>query len=201
MRRLFAILLVVAAPGLAHAQAEKLLLQKPTANRTHIVFAFADDLWIVPRSGGDAQRLTSGPGLETDPIFSPDGSWLAFTGEYEGNTDVYVMPASGGQPRRLTYHPGSDRAIGWTPDGKRVLFQSARNSYSRFARLFTMPVEGGFPEEVPLPMADQGSYSPDGKRLAYVPLGLGSYMAWKRYRGGTQSAIWLADLADSSVVK
>ncbi len=202
MRRLLVLLLALATPGLARAQADKpLLLQKPTANRTHIVFAFADDLWSVPRAGGDAQRLTSGPGLETDPIFSPDGKWLAFTGEYEGNTDVYVMPASGGQPRRLTYHPGPDRAVGWTPDGKRVLFQSGRNSYSRFGRLFTMPLDGGFPEEVPLPMADHGSYSPDGKHLAYNPLGLGAYMAWKRYRGGTQSAVWIADLADSSIVK
>jgi tricorn protease len=202
MKRLLAVLLALVAPGLARAQSEKpLLLQKPTASRTHIVFAFADDLWIVPRAGGDAQRLTSGPGLETDPVFSPDGKWLAFTGEYEGNQDVYVMPAAGGQPRRLTYHPGGDRAIGWTPDSKRVLFQSNRNSYSRFTRLFTIPLEGGFPEELPLPMADHGGFSPDGKRLAYVPLGLSSYMAWKRYRGGTASAVWLADLADSSITR
>jgi tricorn protease len=202
MKRLLAVVLVLLAPGLARAQAEKpLLLQKPTANRTHIVFAFADDLWVVPRAGGDAQRLTSGPGLETDPVFSPDGQWLAFTGEHEGNQDVYVMPAGGGQPRRLTYHPGSDRAVGWTPDGKRVLFQSNRNSYSRFTRLFTIPLDGGFPQELPLPMADHGTFSPDGKRLAYVPLGLSSYMAWKRYRGGTASAVWLADLADSGITR
>ena len=79
-----------------------LLMQKPTVSKTHIVFSYADDLWIVPRDGGDAQRLTSGPGVETDPIFSPDGKWIAFTGEYEGNVDVYVIPATGGEPRRLT---------------------------------------------------------------------------------------------------
>ncbi len=202
MRRSLAVLLVLLLlPALASAQSGPLLLQKPTANRTHIVFAFADDLWVVPREGGDARRLTSGPGVETDPIFSPDGKWVAFTGEYEGNTDVYVIPAEGGQPRRLTFHPGGDRAVGWTPDGRRVLFQSARNSYSRFVRLFTVPLEGGFCEELPLPMADHGSYAADGKHLAYVPLGLQTYAAWKRYRGGTTSPIWLADLSDSSVVK
>ncbi len=202
MNRLLALLLVLLAPGVASAQAQPpLLLQKPTVNKTHIVFAFADDLWSVPRDGGDAQRLTSGPGIETDPLFSPDGQWVAFTGEYEGNLNVYVIPAAGGEPRRLTYHPGPDRAVGWTPDGKHVLFHSLRNSYSRFGRLFTVPLEGGFCQELPLPMADQGCYSPDGTHLAYVPLGLQTYAAWKRYRGGTTSAIWLADLADSSVVK
>jgi tricorn protease len=202
MYRILIIAFVLFTPTIALAQAQPpQLLQKPTASRTQIVFAFADDLWIVPRDGGDAQRLTSGPGVETDPIFSPDGRWIAFTGEYEGNVDVYVIAATGGEPRRLTYHPGDDRAVGWTPDGKQVLFQSKRNSYSRFNRLFTVPLEGGFCEEVPLPMADQGSYSADGKQLAYVPLGLQSYAAWKRYRGGTASAVWLADLADSSVVK
>jgi tricorn protease len=202
MRTLWAVLVLGSAPGIALGRAERpLLLQKPTVNRTHIVFVYADDLWAVPRAGGEAQRLTSGPGLETDPVFSPDGQWLAFTGEYEGNPDVYVMPAVGGQPRRLTYHPGADRAVGWTPDGKRVLFQSTRNSYARFSRLFTIPREGGFPEELPLPMADHGTFSPDGKSLAYVPLGLQSYAAWKRYRGGTTSAVWLASLADSSVTR
>jgi tricorn protease len=203
MKKLLAALTALCfVPGLTRAQdAKPLLLQKPAVNQTHIVFSYADDLWAVPREGGDAQRLTSGAGLETDPRFSPDGKWLAFTGEYEGNLDVYVMPAAGGQPRRLTYHPGPDSAIGWTPDSKRVLFQSLRDSYSRFARLFTIPVEGGFPEAVPLPMAHHGSYSPDGSRLAYVPFTLGPAQAWKRYHGGTQSFIWLAKLADSSVTK
>jgi tricorn protease len=202
MHRYLALIVLALIPGAALGQAERpQLLQRPTVSKSHIVFAFADDLWIVPRDGGDAQRLTSGPGIETDPIFSPDGQWVAFTGEYEGNVDVYVIPAAGGEPRRLTYHPGPDRAVGWTPDGKRVLFHSLRNSYSRFGRLFTVPVAGGFCDEVPLPMADQGCYSPDGTHLAYVPLGLQTYAAWKRYRGGTASAVWIADLADSSVVK
>src|SRR5262249_19012606 len=160
-----------------------------------------DDLWIVKREGGEAQRLTTGPGVETDPIFSPDGKQIAFTGEYEGNTDVYVVPADGGVPKRLTYHPGIDRAVGWTPDSKKVLFQSARNSYSRFTRLFTIPAAGGgLPEEVPLPMAHHGSYSPDGERMAYVPIAP-AFRIWKRYRGGTTTPIWIAQLSDSAVVK
>ncbi len=195
-------LLALLAPVAARAEGPKpLLLQEPTANATHIVFSFADDLWIAPRAGGNAQRLTTGPGVETDPHFSPDGKSIAFTGEYEGNLDVYVMPAGGGQPRRLTYHPGADRAVGWSPDGKRVLFQSARNSYSRFTRLFTIPAEGGLAEEVPLPEANHGAFAPDGTHLAYVPLQLSPAEARKHYRGGTAAAIWLARLSDSSVRK
>jgi tricorn protease len=193
-------LLALAAPGMARAGADApLLLQKPTANATHVVFAFADDLWTVPRAGGSARRLTSGPGLETDPYFSPDGRWVAFTGEYEGNLDVYVIPAGGGQPRRLTYHPGEDRVVGWTPDSKSVLFRSERNSYSRFSRLFTVPVAGGVVQEVPLPQATQGSFSPDGSHLAYVSQELGEEEARKHYRGGTAACVRIARLSDSAV--
>jgi tricorn protease len=201
MKKLLGVCLILLAPGLAPGQANRpLLLQKPAVSRTHVVFAFADDLWIVSRKGGEAKRLTSGPGVETDPVFSPDGKRVAFTGEYEGNTDVYVVGAEGGVPKRLTYHPGQDRAVGWTPDGKNVLFLSTRDSYSRFGRLFTMPVEGGFPTEVPLPMAHQGSYSPDGKHLAYTPVPP-AFRIWKRYRGGLASYVWLARLSDSSITK
>jgi tricorn protease len=183
-----------------------LLLQKPTVSKSHIVFSYADDLWIVPREGGEAKRLTTGPGVETDPHFSPDGNYVAFTGQYQGNEDVYVIPAAGGTPKRLTYHPGPDQVAGWTPDGKRILFRSGRNSYSRFTRLFTVPAEGGFPEEVPVPLADSGSYSADGKRLAFVPhvnhpRSPGANVAWKRYRGGRQPYVAIAELADSSVAK
>ncbi len=183
----------VALPGADY------LFQKPALSSTKIVFSYGGDLWSVPRDGGDAVRLTAGPGVETDPVFSPDGTQVAFTGEYEGNTDVYVVPASGGTPRRLTYHPGQDFAAGWTPDGKRVLFASVRNNVADGAKLFTMPVEGGFPDEIPLPIAIEGSYSPDGTHLAYVPI-FQWQEAWKRYRGGQTRKIWLADLSDSSVV-
>ncbi len=175
------------------------LLQKPTLSRAQIVFSYAGDLWGVSREGGDAKRLTTGAGVETDPVFSPDGSQIAFTGEYDGNVDVFVMPATGGIPKRLTYHPGPDAAVGWTPDGKRVLFVSARKNPNDGGRLFTIPVEGGFPDEVPLPIAEEGSYSPDGSHLAYVPL-FQWQAAWKRYRGGQTRKIWIAELSDSSVV-
>ena len=177
-----------------------LLLRHPTISRTQIVFTYANDLWSVSRDGGEAVRLTTGAGAETDPIFSPDGSQIAFTGEYDGNVDVYVIPASGGTPRRLTYHPAADRAVGWTPDGKQVLFASTRSSYSGFNRLFTVPAEGGFETQLPMDRAVTGAYSPDGARIAYVPIDQWQ-RAWKRYAGGQTTPIWVATLADSSVVK
>lgn len=177
-----------------------LLLRHPTISRTQIVFTFANDLWRVARDGGDAIRLTTGLGAETDPVFSPDGLQIAFTGEYDGNIDAFVMPAAGGTPSRLTYHPAPDRVVGWTPDGKQVVFSSARSSYSNFTRLFTIPAEGGPETQLPLDRAAEGSYSPDGARLAYVPVNQWQ-KAWKRYRGGQTTPIWLATLSDSSVTK
>ncbi len=174
-------------------------MREPAISKTQIVFSYAGDLWTVSRDGGEASRLTTGVGTETSPYFSPDGKLIAFTGEYDGNDDVYVIPAAGGVPRRLTYHPGADEVAGWTPDGRQILFVSPRSSYSgRFARLFTIPVDGSFPSEVPLPMGYEGAYSPDGKLLAYVPLPRG-FNAWKRYRGGMATPIWIANLADSAV--
>lgn len=202
MKRLFsAISLLLAVGAGAQAQNDRpSLLQKPTINRSHIVFTYAGNLWIVGREGGDASQLTNGVGIETDPAFSPDGRWVAFTGQYDGNTDVYVVAGSGGVPRRLTYHPGVDEAVGWTRDGKRVLFRSARSSVSVYSRLFTVPLEGGFPDEIPLPLARGGSFSPDGARIAYQPLTQWQ-PDWKRYRGGQTSSIWIARLSDSTIEK
>ncbi|MGH9770039.1 MAG: S41 family peptidase, partial [Blastocatellia bacterium] len=183
------------------AQEKPLLMRQPTMSRTQIVFVYAGDLWIAPRNGGEASRLTTGVGNETSPQFSPDGTTVAFTGEYDGNVDLYTVPASGGVPKRLTYHPGSDGLAGWMPDGKQLLFVSGRDSDSgRFARLFTMPVDGVFPTGVPLPRGYAGSYSPDGTKLAYEPIPR-AFNAWKRYRGGMASAVWIANLSDSSVEK
>jgi len=189
-------LLVGAVAGFA--QEKPLLLQEPALSKTRIAFAFAGDLWIAPREGGEATRLTTGVGFETNPIFSPDGAMIAFTGQYDGNTDVFVVPASGGTPRRLTYHPAADIAVAWTPDGKNILLRSGRASYSRFQRFFTISVEGGFETEVPLPMADDGAYSPDGSRLAYTPIAP-AFAQWKNYRGGRLTKIWIANLSDSAV--
>src|SRR5205085_9171484 len=197
---LFLFILALAAEALAQPN-KPLLMRTPSLSQTQIAFAYAGDLWVVSREGGEATRLTNGVGNEFGPIFSPDGRWIAFTGEYDGNVDVYVVPATGGVPKRLTYHPGNDSVVGWTPDGKQVLMVSGRDSASgRYARLFTMPIDGVFPTPLPLPMGYEGSYSPDGTHLAYVPLPRG-FNAWKRYRGGMTTPIWIANLADSHVDK
>ena len=199
-RSISAVLLSVLGAGVCFGQSEKpLLLRNPTVSRSQIAFSYAGDIWVVGREGGEARRLTVGPGAETRPIFSPDGTVIAFTGEYDGNQDVYLVPAAGGVPRRLTYHPGPDDAVGWTPDGRKVLFNSPRDSHSDFPQLFTVPVEGGFPSAVPLPMAEESSFSPDGSQIAYVPT-VQWQRAWKRYRGGQMKPIWIADLKDSAVV-
>ncbi len=183
-----------------------LLMRNPTVSKSHVCFSHSDDLWIVSREGGEAKRLTSGAGVEADPVFSPDGSQIAFTGQYDGNEDVFVITATGGEPKRLTYHPGPDQAVGWTPDGKKVLLRSARDAHSRFTNLYTIGLEGGQPEMLPLPMADHGCFSPDGTKLAYspqynLPRRIGAHVAWKRYRGGRVPMIWIANLADSKVEK
>jgi tricorn protease len=194
------ILALCALSVIAAAADEPLLLQKPALSRTHIVFAYAGDLWNVPRDGGDATRLTSGAGIETDPTFSPDGTRIAFTGEYDGNVDVFVIPAGGGVPKRLTWHPSADTVLGWTPDGKRIIFSSTRFSYSRFSELFTIPAEGGVEDKLPLPTGYQASMSPDGESIAYEPTGK-AFTMWKRYRGGQTARIWLARLSDSTITK
>ena len=197
---LLAVVSLDASFGSAQSQ-QLLLVRKPTMNRTHIVFQYAGDLWTVPRTGGEATRLTNGVGTEGNPLFSPDGQTIAFTGEYDGNTDIFTVPASGGVPKRMTYHPGVDALCDWSPDGKQLLFISDRTSESgRYMKLFTVAVTGGLPTEVPLPTGHEGSFSPDGRRLAYEPLPRG-FNAWKRYRGGMASYIWIASLADSSIEK
>ena len=178
-----------------------LLLRFPTVSKTQIVFNYGGDLWIVSRDGGDARRLTSGVGDKTMPSFSPDGTMVAFTGEYDGNRDVFVVQATGGVPKRLTYHPADEYVLGWTPDGKNVLYISWGNSFRHFEfQLYTVPVEGGFPAQLPIPIAAEASFSPDGTHLAYVPH-IQWQEAWKRYRGGQTTPIWIADLKDSSITK
>lgn len=193
--------------GVCYGQSQApLLLQHPTLSADKIVFVYGNDLWSVSRDGGLAQRLTAGVGAKTMPAFSPDGSQIAFSGNFDGNIDVYVMPAAGGTPglgeqaRRLTHHPAPDLVEGWTRDGKSILFASTRNSYSRFSSLFKVSREGGFPTELPLPIAAEGSYSPSGEELAYVPLDH-AFEIWKHYRGGRASPIWIARVSDSSITK
>ena len=181
---------------------QPMLYRSPTMNKTHIVFVFAGDLWRVPRSGGTAVRLTSGIGNETNPRFSPDGNWIAFTGQYDGNTDIFVIPSTGGEPRRLTYHPGNDGVIGWTPDGKFIILLSTRTSGMPLPKMYLVPVSGeGLPKELPFPMAGgSASFSSDGSKLAYMPLAP-AFNQWKMYRGGRTTKVWIGNMSDSSVIE
>jgi tricorn protease len=175
------------------------LLAQPASSAERLAFVYAGDLWSARLDGQDVRRLTSHPGSEVRPRFSPDGELVAFTGEYDGNMDVYVVPATGGVPRRLTWHPGADVVQDWTPDGSEVLFTSDRAVHTnRFRQLFTVPLEGGHPTALPIPTAYKASYSPDGSRIAYTPL-REPFRQWKNYRGGTATRIWVLNLADLSV--
>ncbi len=193
------VLFVVAASGVAHAQASKpLLLRDPSVSQTQIAFSYAGSIWIASRDASNVRRLTTG-GHEGNPLFSPDGSQVAFTGDYDGTRGVYVVPAAGGVPRRLTYHPEDYGVVGWTPDGKHILFSSGRAAFANgVVQLFSVPIEGGFATQVPLARASEASLSPDGARIAYVP-NIHWQDAWKRYRGGQTKPIWIANLADSSI--
>ena len=170
------------------------LLRSPTVSATQIAFAYANNIWVVERSGGTARRVTSFQGQTTSPHFSPDGKWIAFTGEYAGNADAYVVAAEGGEPRRLTWHPGADTVQGWTPDGTSVMFASGRASATPSAapRFWTVPLEGGVEEPMALPRAYQGKIAPDGAHIAYR-----MNNSWdeerRNYRGGQNRPIWIVD--------
>jgi tricorn protease len=199
-RFLFAFIAAVCAVSAAHASSGPHIFQRPAISKNMIAFGYADDLWVVPRTGGRATRLTTGVGIETMPIFSPDGKTIAFTGQYDGNYDVYTIPVTGGIPFRVTYHPAPDFAVGWSPDGKEILFRSNRDSASRYVQLYTVPAQGGIAKVLPLPMAFEGQFSPDGKEIAYspAPLAFGfnytSFVSWGNYHGGTASTIWITTL-------
>ncbi|HLZ12871.1 MAG TPA: PDZ domain-containing protein [Candidatus Acidoferrum sp.] len=192
-------LLTIVSAAIVAAEETPLLATWPTVNQTSITFSYGGYLWTVPRSGGDARQLTTG-GHETTPIYSPDGKWIAFLGQYDGNGDVFVIPADGGEPRRLTWHPGQDTPVGWTPDGKKVLFTSARQAYADFERLYTVPIEGGVPEVLPMWRGESASFSPDGSRIAYVP-NIKWQESWKRYRGGQTTPIYIVRLRDLQLEK
>src|SRR3954453_1566584 len=177
------------------------MLRTPTVNGDKIAFAYAQNIWVVPRAGGTARRVTSFQGQTTNPHFSPDGKWIAFSGEYAGNTDVYVVAADGGEPKRLTWHPGADTVQGWMPDGKTIVFASSRATAapSGAARFWTVPLEGGVEEPLPLPRAFQGKISPNGAHAAYR-----MNSSWdderRNYRGGQNRPIWIVDLKTFDLV-
>jgi tricorn protease len=188
------------------AQPAPHILQQPAISRDLIAFSYAGDIWTVPRGGGSATRITAGVGVENAPIFSPDGSMLAFTGEYDGNTDVFTVPAAGGVPRRVTYHPAADVAVAWSADGKKVVFRSNRSAASRYTQFFEVSSSGGMATALPLPMAYAGALSPDGKAIAYNPLqpafnfDFTNYTSWGNYRGGRASTIKITTLAGLDTV-
>ncbi len=177
------------------------LLSQPAISTTHLAFVYANDLWVANADGTFPHRLTIDNGLESNPMFSPDGKHIAFSAEYDGNTDVFIVPVEGGVPKRLTWHPGADMVRGFTPDGQSVLFASQRAVHTnRYLQFFTVPVKGGFPTQLVIPNGWRASYAPDGKSMAYTPIP-GRYGQWKNYRGGTTATIWLFSFGDHSVVK
>lgn len=167
------------------------LLRMPAVSDKQIAFVYAGDIWVAPKEGGTAIRLSSPRGEESWPRFSPDGREIAFTGNYEGNEDIYVMPVSGGEPRRVTHHGGSDRVVGWWPDGKSLVFASRREAFTeRVGQFFKINAQGGPADRLPIPYGEFGAVSPDGKTFAYTMTDT-DRASWKRYRGGLAPDVWL----------
>jgi tricorn protease len=168
------------------------LLAQPAVSATHVAFIYAADLWVARLDGTGVRRLTTDDGQESNPAFSPDGKLIAFSAQYEGNTDVYIVPVEGGVPTRLTWHPGADLVQAFTTDGTAVLFTSGRAVFTnRYTQLFRVPITGGVEELVPIPNVAEAVEGPGG-RIAYNPIA-GRYQQWKEYRGGTVSRIWIYD--------
>lgn len=198
MKRLLFVLLFLGVTGI-FAQGTQLLRQ-PTLSKTHVVFVYANDLWKAPLSGGTAIRLTSDIGYESLPHFSYNEKWIAFSAQYDGNTDVYVIPAEGGEPKRLTFHPGGDFVQGWTPDGK-VLFRSGREGRpTQTNKFYTVSSKGGLPTSLGVPRAAYGEVSEDGKYVAYTPI-TGWDAEWRNYRGGQAMPIWIVDLKTKDLIR
>ena len=182
----------------ATAQIDARMLRFPDVSETHIAFVYAGDIWVVPKSGGTAQRLSTPAGEESFPRFSPSGSQIAFSGNYDGNTDLYVVPTMGGMTQRVTHHPMPDRMLDWYPDGGSILYATPMTSEkNRFNKLYRTSPGGGLPEKLPVPYGEFGAISPDGNVLAYIPI-TRDFRTWKRYRGGMAPEIWLFDLRDYS---
>ncbi len=186
--------LIAAFTSALEAQVDARMLQYPDVSQTQIVFSYAGDLWVAPKEGGTALKLSSPAGQELYPHFSPDGSRIAYSADYDGNQEIYVIPSMGGKPTRVTYHGMPDRIIDWYPDGKRLLYVSSMNSgKQRFNQFFSVSPEGGMPEQLPVPYGEMASLSPDGKKIAYTKM-TQAFRTWKRYRGGWAPDITIFDL-------
>ncbi len=193
------------------AAAETKLLRFPAIHGDRVAFTYAGDIWTAPVAGGLATRITAHPGVELFARFSPDGRWLAFTGQYDGDEQVYVVPSTGGVPKQLTHYPargpltprwGWDNQVhGWTPDGKAVVFRSLRDSWTLpVARLYTVPIDGGPAEPLPMPEAGSGDYSPDGRQMVYSPQSR-DFRAEKRYGGGQANDLFIFDLTANTATR
>ncbi len=195
----------------ASASAQTKLLRLPDIHGDRVVFTYAGDLWLAPVSGGEASRLTTHPGLELFGKFSPDGQWIAFTGQYDDDEQVYVIPTAGGAPKQLTYYPargplaprwGYDHQVyGWTPDGQAILFRSWRYGWGLAdGQLFTVGAKGGLPEPLPMPRAGAGDIGPDGNKVLYSPL-FRDFRTWKRYQGGWSQDLYIFDRVSHELVQ
>jgi tricorn protease len=194
LTRISSILLICLFSAIAFSQ-ETRLLREPAVSDQSVIFSYANDLWMVERDGGAARRLTSSPGTENSPCFSPDGKVIAFTANYSGNNEVYILNASGGEPRRLTWHPGNDQVCGWTADGRKILIASTRASAPvQMPQLWTLSVDGGLPEPLPVKSVLHASFSASGKWLAYEDVRFQS--EWKWYRGGQAKPIAMVSMPD-----
>jgi len=193
MRKLLlASLLLVSSSLICLGQAgNPMIISRLTVNQTHIAFQYAGDIWVVERGGGEARRLTTDPAEESYPLYSPDGTQMAFSRLMGGAWKLFVMPSAGGEARQLTYISEDDLAMGWTPDGKSILFQSHREE-ENLLRLYTIAIDGAMPNALPLPQAFTGSFSSDGTRIAYTPMT--SFGEWRFYRGGLYSPYCFASL-------
>jgi len=203
MRRLPLLVLALVLPALASAAPTK-LLRFPDVYGDQVAFCYAGDIWKASSKGGPATRLTAHPGVEVFPRFSPDGKWIAFTGQYDGDEQVYVIPSDGGEPKQLTWYPahgplaprwGYDNIVyGWTPDGSSILFRSLRYGYAEHpGQLYTVKPTGGPAIPLPMPRAGAGDYAPDGQRMIYAPLWR-DFRTWKRYEGGWATDLYIYDL-------
>jgi len=209
---LFAVLCALACLLLAPvSRAQTKLLRFPDVHDDKIAFVYGGDLWVASTSGGTATRLTAHPGMEMFPKFSPDGKWIAFTGQYDGDEQVYVIPATGGIPKQLTFYPargplpprwGYDNQVyGWTADSKHILFRSLRDHYDLGdCQLYTVSIEGGLPKALPMPKSGAGDYSPDGTKMVYSPL-FRDFRTWKRYEGGWAQQLYIYDLKTNAAEK
>ncbi len=188
----------------AQEMPEGRLMRFPDVGKDQVVFSYAGDLWLVSTQGGTARRITTHPGLELFPKFSPDGRWIAFTGQYDGNFNVYVIPSGGGEPRQLTFEPDpihvpermgpNNEVITWFPDSRRILFLSRRQTFNGwFGQLYSVGIDGGLPEPLPVPKGGLTSFSPDGTKIAYNRI-FRNFRTWKRYTGGLAQDIWIYDL-------